>query len=233
MTEYNDEILPHEHYLSVIINGNNAYKIVCTRSMLLELVVGRMLTDGLIATVDDVEYICLSDDGTCAEVRLPWVKIDMHPCTKLVLTSLTTPVLTTNKEKLPKLDPITFQPEWVYALAGYLNTDMPLYNKTRSTHGAFLMHDGKLLCSAEDLGRHNALDKVIGWALIKKIDLRKCMVLSTGRVPVDMAEKVIRAGIPVLCTKARPTIEALALAQSHGLTIAGECTEHRYVIYEL
>lgn len=228
MTEYNDEILPHEHYLSVIINGNNAYKIVCTRSMLPELVLGRMLTDGLIAAVDDVEDICLSDDGTYAEVQLPCVKIDMHPCKKFVLTSLTT-----NKEKLPTLDPITFSPEWVYALAGYLNTDMPLYNKTHSTHGAFLMHDGKLLCSAEDLGRHNAMDKVIGWALLKKIDLRKCMVLSTGRVPVDMAEKAIRAGIPVLCTKARPTIEALALAQSHGLTIVSECTEHGYVIYEL
>lgn len=66
---------------------------------------------------------------------------------------------------------------------------------------------------AEDIGRHNALDKVLGWALEQGIPLGECIVYTSGRIPVDMVLKVIRAGVPVFASKAMPTAESVALAK--------------------
>ena len=74
----------------------------------------------------------------------------------------------------------------------------------------------KCVCRMEDIGRHNALDKCIGYALLKQLELSECILFTTGRVPTDMVQKVIAAGIPVLASKAVPTDQAIELAKSTG-----------------
>jgi FdhD protein len=96
---------------------------------------------------------------------------------------------------------------------------MPLHSETFATHSCFLAQGEKLLFACEDIGRHNALDKAIGYALRHDIDLKTCIAYSSGRIPTDMVEKVIRAGIPVFASKASPTQEAIALANAYGVTL--------------
>jgi len=74
----------------------------------------------------------------------------------------------------------------------------------------------------EDIGRHNAFDKVVGWALLNGVDLAKCMLYTSGRVPSDMASKAIRAGIPILVSKSVATDQGVALARAYGLTLICE-----------
>ncbi len=95
----------------------------------------------------------------------------------------------------------------------------PLHSQTWATHSCFLACDGELLFQCEDIGRHNALDKAIGYSLRHNIDLKKCVVYSSGRIPTDMAIKAIRAGIPVLASKASPSAEAVAMAKEYHLTL--------------
>ena len=72
---------------------------------------------------------------------------------------------------------------------------------------------------AEDIGRHNAIDKVIGMALRDDVDLHTSILYTTGRIPVDMARKCIMAGIPVMVSKEAPTVESVLLSKRYGLSL--------------
>ena len=94
-----------------------------------------------------------------------------------------------------------------------------LYKSTHAVHACCLSQEDQLLCCREDIGRHNALDKVIGWALITSTDVTRCTLFTTGRMPADMVTKAIRAGIPLLALKTFPTDHGMALAKLARLTL--------------
>jgi FdhD protein len=97
-----------------------------------------------------------------------------------------------------------------------------VFVETEAVHSAGLFLDGKeAICIAEDLGRHNALDKVIGAGLLKNVDFSRTLAASTGRQPTEMIYKCLRAGIPVIATKGVPTTLAVELAEKAGIAIAG------------
>lgn len=229
-----ERFLPEEHQLTILINEIETYRVICTPTLLPELVLGRLKTEGVILSIDEIETLSICQQGLRARVFLTH-PVRLEPSPEQVLTCCTgnrTLAGRDRTENIPKtLAPIAFSPVWVDRLAQCLNTQMPLYDETRSTHGAFLMQNGSVLVSAEDLGRHNALDKVVGWAMKHGVELAQCLLFTTGRVPVDMTIKAIRAGVPVLCSKARPTKQAVALAQAFGLTLLGEANGHGFITY--
>ena len=118
-----------------------------------------------------------------------------------------------------RIAPIAWKPEWIFRLEEEFAMDTPLHRQTSSTHSCFLALKGETLVQCEDIGRHNAMDKVIGYGLRYGVDLGQSMVYSSGRVPTDMAVKAIHAGIPVLASKESPTLEAVKLAKRYGLTL--------------
>lgn len=134
-------------------------------------------------------------------------------------------------DEVQPVQPIDWKTEWIFDLADRFKRGMPLHGETWATHSCFLSSGGELLFQCEDIGRHNALDKVIGYALRNGIDLTKCVVYSSGRIPTDMAMKAIRAGIPVLASKAVPTREAIQLAEEYGLTLIGAARSDRMKVY--
>jgi FdhD protein len=95
------------------------------------------------------------------------------------------------------------------------------YQKSRGIHGAAL-HDGaRLLVVAEDVGRHNAVDKVKGRALLEGIETRDRILLSTGRISSEMLLKAARMGVPVVASRTSPTEMAVALAEQLNVTVCG------------
>ncbi len=113
-----------------------------------------------------------------------------------------------------------------------MEEEQTVYRETGGTHGvALAAPEGGSLLLAEDVGRHNAMDKVIGRALLQKRDLSRLMALLSGRISFEMALKAIRARIPILAAVSAPTSMALKLAQELNLTLVGFARNRRLNIY--
>lgn len=215
--------LAAEHHIRVFLNARLAMQLVCTPEHLDELVVGRLYTEGLIEAPDEILGLHICKKGLEAKVLLPE---DSVSCLRREDAETVSSCCTDNRVlfagaewALPHLSPIPWQEEQVRTLAEFALREAPLYQATQAVHSCALGRDGELLCLREDLGRHNALDKVIGCALLQGLDLSACMLFTTGRLPTDMLRKVIRAGIPLLISKTYPTELSVSLAKGAGLTL--------------
>ncbi len=113
-----------------------------------------------------------------------------------------------------------------------LTSAQSVYQATGGTHAvALATPDGRTFIHAEDVGRHNAMDKVIGRAVMDRRDLTAMLALLSGRISFEMALKCIRVGIPILTAVSAPTTMALELAQALNLTTVGFAREGRMNIY--
>lgn len=214
-SEKKDRVLLREHSLTICVNGKTACRLVCTRDRIKELVTGRLYTDRLIRSTKDIRELVLSPDESEARVS-----IDAESKKKPF-------PLQKQAEGSDRHAPLS---EWIFRLAGAFQADAPIHQMTLSTHSCILAREGNILFSCEDIGRHNVIDKTVGYALCRGIPLSECILYISGRLPVDMTEKVIAAGIPVLVTKASPTADSAALAKKHGLTIICRAYPDRYEI---
>jgi FdhD protein len=122
----------------------------------------------------------------------------------------------------PVASTLSLSPEQLLALMARLPEVQPLFQATGGTHAVALASpDGQVFMSAEDVGRHNAMDKVIGRALLEKRHFGELVALLSGRISFEMALKASRAGLPLLAAVSAPTTMAIELAQELNLTLAG------------
>ena len=205
-----EETVLCEHSMHVLVNDLLRMDFVCLPQFLPELILGHLVTEGYMHRAAEVESLYISSDGSSASVALK---------------ELNTP------EPIPDVIPAYWEAEWVFALADRFSQGMPVHEQTCATHSCFLARKTELLFQCEDIGRHNAIDKAIGFALINDIDLQKCLLYSSGRMPADMAAKAIRAGIPVMASKGAPTTSAVNLAKRHKLTLLCAARKDRMKLY--
>lgn len=201
-----------EHTLSVCVNDRPWAKIVCTCTALRELVTGRLCTQRLIAAADEIGALDFSEDGARADASLIG-SVAPRPLRRFRHAA-------------------RWEDEWIFALARRFDEELPLHRATRSAHCAFLSRGGEVLCTAEDVGRHNAVDKVVGAALLSGAALGDCVLFTSGRVPLDMAEKAVAAGVPVLASKASATAEAIRFARAYGLTLICRVREDCFTVFD-
>ncbi len=117
-------------------------------------------------------------------------------------------------------------------LAERLTAEQPIFTSTGGTHGAGLFtEEGELVVVMEDVGRHNALDKVVGYAALRGIPLEDKVLVLSGRVSYEMVTKAARVGIPIVASLAAPTSLGLALAEKAGCTVIGFLGDRRFNVY--
>jgi len=126
-----------------------------------------------------------------------------------------------------------FDPETLCRLPAALKSGQAVFSRTGGLHAAALFDAaGELIALREDIGRHNAVDKVIGWALLgDRIPLSQCAMLVSGRGGFEIVQKALAAGIPILASVSAPSSLAVKLARELGLTLIGFLRGRRFVIY--
>ena len=126
----------------------------------------------------------------------------------------------------------SFDPRAILAACADLQHRSELYRRTGCVHAAALaLPDGRLLDFAEDVGRHNAVDKVIGACWLAGHDLGQCFLVTTGRLSSEIAAKTISAKIPMLVSRGAPTSAAVRLAERFLLTLVGFVRGGRMNVY--
>ena len=225
-----------EHTMEVFVNELHTFTIVCSPDHLVELVLGRLLTQGLISDADEVESIYICQHATRARVFLSGRSADFGRQHVESVPSCCTGNRTLNSyfegaEPPSKVTPIPWSRRWILTLARIFAQDTPLHRRTMGTHSCYLSVDEELLYCCEDLGRHNAFDKVVGAALLDEVDLSQAVVYTSGRIPVDMVMKAIRSRVPVLVTKAVPTDATIQLAREFDLTLICQARPDSFKVF--
>jgi FdhD protein len=189
-----------EFGLSIIINGRHFATAMITPMMEREFVIGHLFGQGIIEDIVDIESIKVKEN--IAEV-----------------------ILTRREDKVKR--PSEIHSDFKVSREDIFDgvnaiLKSKIYAETEAIHSAGLFKRGaEPICIAEDIGRHNALDKVIGYGLINKIDFRNTFATSTGRMASDMVSKICRANVPVVATKTAVTRLAVEIGERCGLTIIG------------
>jgi FdhD protein len=130
-------------------------------------------------------------------------------------------------------DPLKVTSALLASLPARLREAQQVFEKTGGLHAAGLFDlDGNLLALREDVGRHNAVDKVIGWALREeKLPLRETILLVSGRASFELVQKAAMAGVPMLCAVSAPSSLAADLADELGITLVGFLRDPSMVVY--
>ncbi len=207
-----------EGLVRIHVNGQELAMIMCTPVALDHLAVGFLRSEGIIESFSDVRRIVVCPSGTCVEVWL-WDAGRALP-TARVLTSgcgggITFADLT---EKVEPLDSnLTVTADQLGRLLFMLQEGQ----RIRGIHTAALADGERLLAVAEDVGRHNAVDKLWGRCLVEGIATQDRIVLTTGRISSEMLRKAARMRAPIVASRTSPTTLTLALAEVWNVTVVG------------
>ena len=220
-----------EQPLTIFINGHELATLLCTPVKLDYLVLGFLSFEGIIRALDEVKSLeVFSEDGV-ADVRLTKTFI---PPRRRIVTSGCTGGITFG---MPMEGVKTFHeeailhPEQPFDLMKQLYAEAHLYRESRGIHAAALSDGKRLLLVAEDVGRHNALDKIHGEALLQWIPTAGNILLSTGRISSEMLRKGAHMRTPFVISRTSPTSLAIAAAKRLGITVICYCRSEGFNVY--
>ena len=211
-----------EKELTIFINGAQFAVAAVTPVMEREFVTGYLFGQGFISEAAEIKS--LEIDNKSAKVIVKDAdKIQRKTGTTAYRIVSGGGKAAYSDENIPKITThIKIKKDIIYTALDTVFKKAELYKNTGGVHAAGLFtQEGKLICLAEDIGRHNTLDKLIGYAVINKIDCANTFLASTGRMASEMVTKICRANIPVVATKTAITSLGLEIGEKYGLTIIG------------
>jgi len=217
------------------LNGEPVVTLLCTPSALTELALGWLYCEGMIEGLDEVLAVGGCDQLSRMRVFADAARPVAQSEWRRVITSGCGSGHAIDPAELAKLPPVTsdltFPLPRLEALMREVALGGPIKRAVGGVHSAALVDEGGILAHYEDVGRHNAVDKCIGRALLLGIDLGRTALLATGRVSSEMAFKASRCGIPIVASLNSTTGLAVELARHAGVTIVAKAIGRKRLVY--
>lgn len=217
-----------EASIALYVNGIRIASIMATPEMLKELGTGYLICEGVVSGFEEIEEMKVDSRRLEIHVRLKdgehfqvWNELRSSGCIGVAWEE---------SEGVNVDSGLRLKASVVRDSLKYLESEV--YRETRGVHSASLIDaGGSLVARAIDVGRHNAVDKAVGKALLEKRDLSKLFLLSTGRQSAGMVMKAARAGIPVIVTKAAPLNSGVEAADKTGICLVAFAGRAGMVVY--
>jgi FdhD protein len=239
--EERTDYVAEETALHIFLNKTHYGTILCSPDQLKEMVIGHLLSEGLLKSTAEIDDLALKKDGKCLVKLKPDVDAEQRISksqrfARLVVSACGSPDYRPLSEvinSLPKLDmTATVNAAVVSHAVLQLNTIAEKFRKTGGVHAAALYStDGRLAALAEDVGRHNAVDKVIGAGATKNMDFRNLFLALSGRLSGDIVLKAARMKLPIIASLAAAISSGLEAAQLTGVTLVGFVRGKRMNVY--
>ncbi|MFF5211418.1 formate dehydrogenase accessory sulfurtransferase FdhD [Streptosporangium sp. NPDC000396] len=213
-----------------------------------ELAAGFLRGEGMVSGEEIVSIAYCTDDDVAPEARYNTVTVrlrgplpDLPSLDRHFMTSSACGVCGTasldalHSRHLPPIEATgpTVSPETLYGLPHRLREAQGVFGKTGGLHAAGLFSpDGELVALREDVGRHNAVDKLVGWALMSgRLPLSEHILMVSGRSSYEIMQKALTAGLPIVCAVSAPSSLAVDLAREFGMTLVGFLRDRRFNLY--
>lgn len=231
-----DDVVASDEAVCVFINDEFYRTMIATPGMTRELVLGHLFTEGVIGSLDDVAELEVLPLKVHVELRgeVDFERLNMSKVDLITTAcgSLSTPVNPGQLEALGVSSDVKIEAEVIWRMVRELNLRGEKYKETGGTHSAMLCKvDGEVVAFAEDVGRHNAVDKVVGAALLEGVDFGECALVSSGRQSSEMVLKAARSGVPVVTSVAAPLSSGIQVARVTGITLVCFVRGRRMNVY--
>lgn len=218
-----------EYPVPLVVNGQEVATLVASPHELNFLVAGFLRLQGFISRLADIEMLSVCQDFGGANVR---IKGELPQRLKPVLTSgCGTGITFSTPAAMTVAAENRYSPAQIFSLMDELGKRAERYRSHGGIHSAAIGDGEKMLLYAEDLGRHNTLDRIAGEALFKGIDLNGLMLVTSGRISTEMAAKAAQLGIVLLASRTSPTDMAVRLCQESGITLIGYLRAATFQLY--
>ena len=238
-----------EEPLEIRVGGETVAVTMRTPGADFELAAGFLYGEGIVKSADDIAKIsyCVDSDLDAAQ-QYNIVNVELRGGREYDLRPLERHFYTTSacgvcgKASLEQLElrgcPVVgpgpeVSAETLYSLPEKLREAQGLFDATGGLHAAALFDaEGNLLALREDVGRHNATDKLVGWALLEgRLPLSGHVVMVSGRSSFEILQKCLTAGVPFVCAISAPSSLAVDVAREFGMTLVGFLRERRFNVY--
>ncbi len=219
--------------VSLTINGTAWLSFMCTPVDLEALALGFLYNEGVINSMSEVEDARVCEHGDNVDV---WLNRSVEQPASWRRTSGCTGGVTA-VDLLAKPD-ISFEtrtpsmgPEAIGHLIDMLFESQELYRETGGVHTSAMSDGEKVVVVAEDIGRHNTLDKIAGLCLMRNIWPQTRILITTGRISSEMLQKAARLQAPILISRTSPSSLSIEMAERYGITLIGYARRHRFNVY--
>lgn len=227
------DYVAEEKPLHLFLNQTHYATILCYPTLLKELAVGYLLSEGVLKSPDEIKEVRIGKNGEChvqlrsgvdAEKRIavsqPFSRLVLSACGSSDYWPLSKLIDRLNLRRLPL--GFRVRAEVISESVRRLNTLAETFRKTGGVHVAAVYSvDGDLVTYAEDVGRHNAVDKVIGVCALRTLDFSQSLLASSGRLTGDIVLKAARMGIPVVASLAAAVDSGVEVAKRTHVTLVG------------
>ncbi len=243
------DVILYESAIDLFVNSEPLVNIICLPKDLKELSVGFLFSIGVINSINDIEEIDVNELEYSVHVKLndniefDIENLNLNSISRVIDTTCGIPSAWRNMIK-KKLDEakinnaiksetnVKLNSDLIFSSIKKMQISTPIYRETGGCHGAAIFDfDGNLLSVKEDIGRHNAIDKVIGELILKEKGFENVFLTSSGRLTGDSVLKAIRAKIPIVASLSAAIESGIKLAFAYGITLIGFVRGSRMNIY--